>query len=709
MPNSSAPRTKPKRQYQVKASRPHSPIRNVAPPPPPAPTIEDNSRHHSARRDRISDSDGIKGSSSVPKPANETIAPQSNPDAEKPLEPSKASKSAPAVPVSPVASTINDQSQENTEVKASQTLKASPLPLSFPATTLAHFNSTRSKLVASRAEVRAGRCGRLENSAAQNSSSISFHISKLEKIDHNAVRIPDSPVKSADLPVIAQEPETAIDTLPVPEIEAAIPAQEPPTIPKENKPVPNWAAFLHTSNPPAKISAAPKPKVTANEAHGPNTATTSSAATPGATPVLSDSAQPLGILLLRVMYDPAYLIVNLMLPQFKIHVRGLTNTGNICYMNAVLQVLLYCEPFNRLLHLIKTKTIGSLDKQSHSPLLDATIKFFSEFRDDDTPSVHSPDKYYQTLINHDKFQHIKWGQQEDAEEFLGYFLDGLNDEFLGAMRRLTPSAVERLILQFQHTHTSVEASNQFKKNVEHAIHILSRKNTPHSSETSADTTVAGDGEWKEVAGAKKVSVKRSIEVEPTPITMLFGGQFRLELTIPKSSLSASIKSVTLDPFQHVQLDISECKTLEDALLRLNITESISYKGKNDLDMVVKKQTFIDMLPPILVVHLKRFSFLKEQELGVEKLLHQVVYTHQLNVPQQVLSGQAQVVLHTYTLMGIVYHIGANAEGGHYTSDVRATDGKWNRIDDTNITQVSADDVLESQDPKTAYILFYVRQ
>lgn len=414
---------------------------------------------------------------------------------------------------------------------------------------------------------------------------------------------------------------------------------------------------------------------------------------------------PLGILLLRVMYDPSYLVLTTTLPQFNINVRGLTNTGNICYMNAVLQILLFCAPFNRLLFLIKTRAVGSLGKTSPTPLLDATIRFFSDFCDAQQSSVYSPDKFYMTLINHEKFQHIKWGQQEDAEEFLGYFLDGLNDEFLNEIRTLPQSAVDRLVQQFQRAHAKSELITQFVRNIEYAMLLFNRKDTQNAN----GLTSAGQGDWNEVGSSKKVNVKRAVEVEPTPISIIFGGQFRLELSVPKSpGLNSFTKSVTLDPFQHVQLDITECKTIEDAFLRLGESESISFKGKGDDEILARKQTFLDSMPPVLVVHLKRFSFSKEQDLGIEKVVHQVMYTHQLDVPQLVLSGQAQLQLRGYALFGVVYHIGTQVEGGHYTSDVRATNGQWYRIDDTNISQIKHDDVLTAKDPKTAYILFYVR-
>ena len=65
---------------------------------------------------------------------------------------------------------------------------------------------------------------------------------------------------------------------------------------------------------------------------------------------------------------------------------------------------------------------------------------------------------------------------------------------------------------------------------------------------------------------------------------------------------------------------------------------------------------------------------------------------------------AQGTLPKYRLIGVVYHHGNNASGGHYTVDVRRQDGReWIRLDDTLIRRVRSEDVAEAgseADPKT---------
>jgi ubiquitin carboxyl-terminal hydrolase 10 len=58
--------------------------------------------------------------------------------------------------------------------------------------------------------------------------------------------------------------------------------------------------------------------------------------------------------------------------------RGLINTGNMCYMNSVLQVLMFCLPFYDFLSQISKRAVHSF--KSDTPLIDAMIMFMHEFK-----------------------------------------------------------------------------------------------------------------------------------------------------------------------------------------------------------------------------------------------------------------------------------------------------------------------------------------
>lgn len=486
----------------------------------------------------------------------------------------------------------------------------------------------------------------------------------------------------------------------------------------QQQPASNWASVLQSSS---AIKNHSKPKDTSSTSTISNNPQIPSVPihTSQSTLELSDSdfninnesAQPLGTLLLRVMFDENYSVTSSQskAPMFRINPRGLSNTGNICYMNSILQVLIYCEPFNRLLKLIETKSLGSLGLKSVTPLLDSTIKFFNDFVAKSNKAL-SPEDFYMNLIALGKFQHLKWGQQEDAEEFLGYYLDGLNEEFLSTIKGLNTPQIDSMIQTYSSNYQDSTKTAKFTAEVKNTIKILKKSKEENNEES--------DNEWSEVgANNKKINIKRTVEIEPTPLTEIFGGQFKSVLTIPKSA-SQSHKSITLDPFQNLQLDISEAETIEEAMMNLNSIETISYKSSNK-EISIKKQTFIDKLPTILMVHLKRFSYLKDRDIGIEKVLKKISYGHDLTIPKELLSSPMAA---NYSLIGVVYHHGASAGAGHYTCDVlrkaslksEIAEGKdsmkdeWIRIDDTSVKGIDSESVLNSEEEstKTAYILLY---
>lgn len=496
-------------------------------------------------------------------------------------------------------------------------------------------------------------------------------------------------------------------------------SQSPQSIQSPTLPSTNWASILQQT--------VPQSKQTTTKAKSPQATSTSNVNNQPVTEfnILQESSQPLGILLLRIMFDPNYSVFSSKLSKFPITPHGLLNTGNICYMNAILQILIFCQPFNVLFKLIHDKSLGSLNKESETPLIDTTIKFFQEFiiknnskeelekidqpYEDNKPI--SPDSFYVNLINHKKFQHLKWGQQEDAEEFLGYYLDGLNEEFVNSMKKLTTSMIDGLIQNYSSNMHDSDQVSKFKYSVKNTIKIIKNENINDSNDGDDDND---DNEWNEVGvNNKKISINKPVEFEPTPINQIFGGLFKSVLTIPKSTTSSSFqKSITVDPFQNIQLDISEVETIEDAFINLNKLEKISYKSLNNQEVSIKKQTFIDKLPRVLIIHLKRFSFLNEKDRGIEKLRHKIDYYHDLEIPSIVLSNKSLETV--YRLTGVVYHHGISATGGHYTCDVLNDNEKgenWIRIDDTVLKLITQDEVLNGgneENIKNAYLLFYER-
>lgn len=219
---------------------------------------------------------------------------------------------------------------------------------------------------------------------------------------------------------------------------------------------------------------------------------------------------------------------------------------------------------------------------------------------------------------------------------------------------------------------------------------------------------AGGGGWFEVGPQQKSAITRSsgaIMME-SPITKIFGGNLRSELRVPGMK-----NSVTLEPYQPLQLDIGapHVHNIIDALKGLTRSETLhgDFNSTRGPGISATKQVTIESLPKVLILHLKRFQY--DNAGGTQKIWKKIGYPLELEVPKEVFPQHrrgallAHGGLPKYNLVGVVYHHGKNASGGHYTVDVRRQDGReWIRLDDTVIRRIRSEDVAEGgseEDPK----------
>lgn len=281
----------------------------------------------------------------------------------------------------------------------------------------------------------------------------------------------------------------------------------------------------------------------------------------------------------------------------------------------------------------------------------------------------APEYVYEVIRRLPRFENMKRGQQEDAEEFLGFLLAGLHDECA------------------------------------HVIKTGRKASANTDSVTSPKSVRSGsvDNGWMEVGPKQKAAITQSsgtIEIE-SPVTKIFGGKLRSEYR-----RHGEKTSVTLEPYQPLQLDIGapDVHNISDALRGLTHLETLESATRGGRPST--KQVFIDTLPPVLILHLKRFHY---DANGPHKIWKKIGYPLELEIPKDVFPPHARGSfgvrggLPRYRLMGVVYHHGKNASGGHYTVDLRRQEGReWIRVDDTVIRRIRSEDVAEGgaeEDPK----------
>uniref|UniRef100_A0A8D3CT00 Ubiquitin carboxyl-terminal hydrolase n=1 Tax=Scophthalmus maximus TaxID=52904 RepID=A0A8D3CT00_SCOMX len=381
--------------------------------------------------------------------------------------------------------------------------------------------------------------------------------------------------------------------------------------------------------------------------------------------------------------------------------RGLINKGNWCYINATLQALIACPP---MYHLMKSIPLHSETQRpcTSTPMIDNFVRLVNEFNNmpvpskakqqavgdkvmkDIRPGVPFEPTYIYKLLTLIKSSLSEKGRQEDAEEYLGFTLNGLHEEML---------ALKKLISPQEETPTPNGPESQ-----------------PAVEEDVADKDGEGsDDEWEQVGPRNKTSITRQADFVRTPITDIFGGHIRSVVYQQNSKESA-----TLQPFFTLQLDIQseKIRTVQEALDTLVARESVQgYTSKTKQEIEISRRVTLEELPPVLVLHLKRFVF--EKTGGCQKLTKNIDYPVDLEISKDILSSgvRSKVVKgqRTYRLFAVVYHHGNSATGGHYTTDVFHIGlNGWLRIDDQAVKVINQYQVVKQTAERTAYLLYYRR-
>ena len=122
-------------------------------------------------------------------------------------------------------------------------------------------------------------------------------------------------------------------------------------------------------------------------------------------------------------------------------------------------------------------------------------------------------------------------------------------------------------------------------------------------------------------------------------------------------------SANLEPFQSLPLDIQpdNVNTVEDAIRNMTVPEIMhDYMSPRGVRVDATKQVYLETLPPVLILHMKRFVF--DNVGGVQKLQKRVNYGAELTIQPEWLApmhrgGQAL----TYKLFGSKWRVCARRE------------------------------------------------
>ncbi|XP_075047286.1 ubiquitin carboxyl-terminal hydrolase 2 isoform X2 [Mixophyes fleayi] len=328
---------------------------------------------------------------------------------------------------------------------------------------------------------------------------------------------------------------------------------------------------------------------------------------------------------------------------------GLRNLGNTCFMNSILQCLSntkdlrdYCLK-NSYQCDLNSKTCSTAIMKEFAHLLQAIW----------TSSVNevvSPSEF-KTQIQRYAPRFMGYNQQ-DAQEFLRFLLDGLHNE------------VNRVTVRPKFSHQDLD-------------HLID--------------TEKGKLMWK-----------RYLEREDSRIVELFVGQLKSSLTCTECGYCSTV----FDPFWDLSLPIAKKSTPEVSLMdciRLFTKEDILEGDEKPTCCRCKarrrctKKFTVQRFPKILVLHLKRFS---EARIRSSKLSTFVNFPLK-DLDLREFSSEPSTHA-TYNLYAVSNHSGTTM-GGHYTAYCKnPNNGEWYTYNDSRVTAMSSSQVKSSD----AYVLFY---
>ncbi|KAI0264534.1 hypothetical protein BGY98DRAFT_1192135 [Russula aff. rugulosa BPL654] len=339
--------------------------------------------------------------------------------------------------------------------------------------------------------------------------------------------------------------------------------------------------------------------------------------------------------------------------------RGLVNTRNTCFANAVLQLLVNSPPFWNLF-----KELDNLKGQRGAgvpqtgggvtPLVDATpaaartSRADEEKKDDHVVDSFEPTYLYDAM--REKRQLIPLLQ--DAEEFLSLYLDALDEEL--------PTLLLLLVVASLPTEVG---SQDFMANF----------------------------------------------VE-SPITRIFGGKFRSPVRAPNQP-----DLVPTEDWRSLHLDIQRSGHPRAFSQPQSVQVGASGLGN------ASQQVLIEALPPVLVLHLNRVRY-DAAAGGLMKIGKSIQFGPDLEIPLDIMVPNAQPPSGPphYKIYGVLYHHGDSAGSGHYSVDILRPNGDgdtgedWLHIDDEVVTRMRHEDVFgehgteRAAEERCAYLLFYCR-
>jgi len=348
---------------------------------------------------------------------------------------------------------------------------------------------------------------------------------------------------------------------------------------------------------------------------------------------------------------------------------GLRNLGNTCFMNAGLQCLSHLEPFAA--YFLTGKYREEVSSTNPSGSRGKLARAFASLQRglwQSGQTAHNPRELHAALAPH--APHLFQGyEQQDVQEFLAFCLDALHEDL--------------------------------------NLAALNNKSIPagHADQESEEDSLS-EGRGEEFAAA--LAWMRYLRRGKSFLVDLFQGQLRSSLHCEECQHQAR----TFEPFLYLSVPVPRETTsarVVDALDKYLESELLTGDErwlcpKCDRKVNARKKIDLWVLPPVLVLHLKRFEF-DSRALQFRKIGTTLTAPLTLDLSAHVQSPQRETAV--YDVVAVANHAGAYGSG-HYTAVCQVSVGggsEWNLFDDERVIALSDHEVVTRE----AYVIFLVRR
>lgn len=363
---------------------------------------------------------------------------------------------------------------------------------------------------------------------------------------------------------------------------------------------------------------------------------------------------------------------------------GLTNIRNTCWMNAVIQSLAHIEPFTahflpkpsscgRRPSTLALNSSSSLATDAPGSLVKELQRLLQQLWQVQQSKAVVPLRFHSSLnANLPSVMKRAFKAQQDAQEFLLFFVNALHDE-LSAQGKCEDEDLNR---DLGPCVTPSRTLRQF------------------SRQFSVDAP--SEGQQSIYAGHRG-------PINSSWISSTCQGQVLSSL----SCMECGFISRTIEDFFHLSVPVRESwePVNLDQALAAEFADEERLQGDNRWHcdrccarVEASRRAFLHRLPPVIIGHLKRFSYTasgKAKKVRTPVILPsgggQANALQQLDLSSYFSSPQEEPVL--YDIVSIVNHHGRDAVSGHYTAHCRhCVDGQWYSFNDDRVQAIGLEEV-----------------